>query len=65
MRWDKITRAMPWFKNAYGCSQVYLMKQKSEVVDKFRELEAEVTNETGLSIGTLRADNGGEYVSGV
>ena len=41
------------------------MKQKSEVLDKFKELEAEVTNETGLSIGTLRTDNGGEYVSRV
>ena len=41
------------------------MKQKSEVVDKFKEFEAEVTNETGLSIGTLRTDNGGEYVSKV
>ena len=35
------------------CSQVYLMKQKSEVLDKFKEFEAEVTNETGLSIGKM------------
>ena len=29
------------------------MKQKSEVLDKFKEFEAEVTNETGLSIGKM------------
>ena len=45
------------------CCQVYLMKHKSEALDKFKEFEAQVTNESGLSIGTLRTDNGGEYTS--
>ena len=43
------------------CCQVYF--HKSEVLDKFKEFEARVTNETGLEISTLCTDNGGEYVS--
>ena len=43
--------------------QIYLMRNKSEVLDKFKEFEALVANETGLNIGTLRTDNGGEYIS--
>lgn len=45
------------------CCAVYFLKQKSEVFDKFKEFEAIVTNECGHSIGTLRTDNGGEYLS--
>ena len=45
------------------CCRVYLMRQKSEVFSKFKEFEALVTNDTGLTIGTLHTDNGGEYVS--
>ena len=45
------------------CCRVFLMRHKSEVFEKFREFEALVTNESGLSIDTLRTDNGGEYVS--
>lgn len=45
------------------CCAVYLLKQKSEVFEKFKEFEAGATNECGLSIGTLRTDNGGEYLS--
>ena len=44
------------------CS-IYLMRNKSEVPDKFKEFEALVCNQTGLTIGTLRSDNGGEYLS--
>ena len=36
---------------------------KSEVLDKFKEFEAITTNDSGESIGTLRSDNGGEYLS--
>ena len=36
------------------------MKQKSEVLDKFKEFESIVTNECGECIATL---NGGEYLS--
>ena len=45
------------------CCHVYFMKQKSEVLDKFKEFEAIVTNNCDQKIGTLRTDNGGEYVS--
>ena len=44
-------------------SFVYFVAEKSDVFSKFREFEARVTNQTGLSIGTLRSDGGGEYVS--
>lgn len=39
------------------------MKQKSEVLEKFKEFEAAATNEAQRSIGILRTDNGGEYLS--
>ena len=39
------------------------MKKKSEVFNKFKEFELCTTNECGLSIGTLRSDNGREYLS--
>ena len=42
------------------CCAVYFLKQKAEVFEKFKEFEA---NATGNSIGTLRSDNGGEYLS--
>ena len=45
------------------CVTVYPMKQKSEVLSKFKEWEAAVTNETDCKIKTLRTDNGGEYTS--
>lgn len=45
------------------CCTIYFMTHKSEVLDKFKEFEAAVTTETGLKIGGLRTDNGGEYVS--
>ena len=43
--------------------KVYFMKYKSEVFNKFKEFESTTTNEYGCSIGTLRTDNGGEYLS--
>ena len=36
------------------------MIQKSEVLEKFKEFEAGVTNEIDKAIGTLPTDNGGE-----
>ena len=45
------------------CTAVYFLKQKSEVMQKFKEFEAAATNECGQRIGTLRTDNGGEYLS--
>ena len=45
------------------CCAVYFMKHKSEVLDKFKEFEVTTTNDAGRAIGTLRTDNGGEYLS--
>jgi len=42
---------------------VYFLKHKSQVLEKFKEFEADVTNESGQRIGTLRTDNCGEYLS--
>ena len=45
------------------CSRVFFMREKSDVLKKFKEFEAEVTNDKGKRIKALRTDNGGEYVS--
>ena len=45
------------------CCAVYFLKNKSEVSSKFKEFELRVHNDCGLQIGTLRSDNGGEYLS--
>ena len=45
------------------CCAVYFMKQKSEVLEKFKEFEAITTNESCRRVVKLRTDNGGEYVS--
>ena len=45
------------------CCAVYFLRNKSEVPEKFKEFEAITTNECGQKIGTLRTDNGGEYLS--
>ena len=42
---------------------VYLLKNKSESFDKFKEYKAEVEKQIGGSIKTLRSDRGGEYLS--
>ena len=42
---------------------VYFMKNKSEVFNKFKEFELMFSNQCGCTIGTLRSDNGGEYLS--
>ena len=43
--------------------KVYFLRKKSEVFDKFKQFEAYATNDCGKRIGTLRSDNGGEYMS--
>ena len=43
---------------------VYLMRQKSETFDKFREYKAEAEKKLGVHIKQLRSDRGGEYLSG-
>jgi transposase InsO family protein len=45
------------------CVTVYPMKYKSEVLEKFKEWEAAVTNQAECKIKTLRTDNGCEYTS--
>ena len=45
------------------CCAVYYLKRKSEVFEKFKEFEVSAVNECGQKIGTLRTDNGGEFVS--
>jgi transposase InsO family protein len=42
---------------------VYLMKNKSETFEKFKEFHNEVENQCGKKIKTLRSDRGGEYLS--
>lgn len=42
---------------------VYLMKEKLEVFEKFRDYEARVTAHVGQRVSILRCDNGGEYLS--
>lgn len=41
----------------------YFLKQKNEVLNKFKEFEETFTNECGQAITRLRTDNGGEYMS--
>ncbi|KAG3254075.1 hypothetical protein PI124_g1314 [Phytophthora idaei] len=43
---------------------VYLLRNKSEVADKFAEFVAFAETQTGKVVKTLRSDNGGEYTSG-
>ncbi|KAK8593425.1 hypothetical protein V6N12_045507 [Hibiscus sabdariffa] len=47
--------------NRYG--YIYLMRHKSEVLEKFKEFRNEVQNQHGKSIKALRSDRGGEYLS--
>ena len=42
---------------------VYLMRYKSEALEKFREFKNEVEKQSGKSIKTLRSDRGGVYLS--
>ena len=43
---------------------VYLMRQKYETFDKFREYKAEVEKQLGFHIKQVRSVRGGEYLSG-
>ena len=42
---------------------IYLMKNKSESFDKFKEFKNEVENQLNKKIKALRTDRGGEYLS--
>ncbi|KAK9033553.1 hypothetical protein V6N11_049740 [Hibiscus sabdariffa] len=41
---------------------IYLMRHKSEALEKFKEFKNEVQNQHGKSIKVLRSDRGGEYL---
>jgi hypothetical protein len=43
--------------------EVYFMKQKSEVIEKFKEYKCLVEKKTERKIKTVRSDNGTEYTS--
>ena len=43
--------------------KIYLLKKKSEALEKFKEYKASVENEFEMKIKALRADRGGEYLS--
>ena len=45
----------------YTC--VYFLKNKSEVLDKFKDFHSYATNVSGKGIKVIRTDNGGEYCS--
>jgi len=42
---------------------VYLMKQKSKTLEKFKKIQNEVENERGKKMKAMRSDHGGEYLS--
>jgi transposase InsO family protein len=42
---------------------VYYLKNKSDVVSKFKDFKAFAKNQTGKSLKVLRTDNGKEYVN--
>ncbi|KAL4367289.1 hypothetical protein GQ457_05G022980 [Hibiscus cannabinus] len=42
---------------------IYLMRHKSEALEKFKEFKNEVHNQHGKSIKALRSDRGGEYLN--
>ena len=45
------------------CVAVHFMRQKFEALEKFKLFEATAVGDSGNQIGTLRTDNGGEYIS--
>ena len=42
---------------------IYLMKHKSETLEKFKDFQSEVKNHRNKKIKFLRSDRGGEYLS--
>ena len=45
-----------------GYCTIHFLKQKSEVMSLFQNLVQRIKVEFGHSVGTLRSENGGEYV---
>jgi len=44
-------------------TSVYIIKRKSDVLDSFKEYQAEMEKQTGKRIKRLRTDGGAEYTS--
>ena len=42
---------------------LFILKEKNEVTEKYKEFVNEIKTQFGKSIKVLRSDNGGEYVS--
>ncbi|XP_067930506.1 uncharacterized protein [Watersipora subatra] len=55
-----------WLKDKHDdytrYAYVYFIREKAEVLEKFKQFEALVTNQLGMAIGAVRSDGGGEYV---
>ena len=50
------------FIDDYSCfGYIYLIKEWSKVLDKFKIFKAEVENQHNLKIKVVRSDHGGEY----
>jgi transposase InsO family protein len=50
------------FTDDYSCyGYIYPIKEKSEVLDKFKIFKAEVENQHNQKIKVVRSDRGGEY----
>jgi transposase InsO family protein len=49
--------------DASRISEVYTVRNKSEVFNVFKEYRVRVEKETGRQIKVLRSDNGGEYIN--
>ena len=45
-------------------AQVYFIKTKDQVFEKFSEFKAQVENKTNQRIKILHTDGGGEYING-
>ena len=53
------------FTNDYSrFDYMYLMKEKSEAFEKFKEFRDEVENQLGKHIKAIRSDHGGKYIFG-
>ena len=48
-------------RSRYG--HIYLMKHKSEALERFKEFRSKVEKQSGKSIKILRSDQGREYLS--
>ena len=50
------------FTDDYSCfGYIYLIKKRSEVLDKIKKFKAEVENQHNLKIKVVRSNRGGEY----